>query len=127
MYLSINDLIEFLKLTPYVSNYNKILEKENVSIKSINDQEPFEFIRNFYKDYFTFKNINAKFTYTKERLETYNYLIECPMNVNEFNLKIKYEDEEIIETNFIGIDINYYYDIEEKMIIMKIMHILKIL
>ena len=45
LYLSINDLIEFLKLTPYVSNYNKILEKENVSIKSINAQEPFEFIR----------------------------------------------------------------------------------
>ena len=34
------------------------------------------------------------------------------MNVNEFNLKIKYEDEEIIETNFIGIDMKND-DIEE--------------
>jgi hypothetical protein len=50
LYLSTNNLIEFLKLTPYVSNYNKILEKENISIKSINDEEPFEYIRNFCKD-----------------------------------------------------------------------------
>ena len=113
LYLSTNNLIEFLKLTPYVSNYNKILEKENISIKSINDKEPFEYIRNFCKDYFTFKNINAKFTYTKDRFETYNYLTDCPMNANEFNLKIKYEDEEIIETNFIGIDENLYDDIKE--------------
>ena len=110
LYLSTNNLIEFLKLTPYVSNYNKILEKENISIKSINDEEPFEYIRNFCKDYFTLKNINAKFTYTKYRLETYNYLTDCPMNVNEFNLKIKYEDEEIIETNFIGILFTYEED-----------------
>ena len=110
LYLSTNNLIEFLKLTSYVPNYNKILEKENISIKSINDKEPFEFIRNFCKDYITFKNINAKFTYTKDIIETYNYLADCPMDINEFSLKIKYDDEEIIETNFIGINENYDYN-----------------
>jgi hypothetical protein len=32
------------------------------------------------------------------------------MNINEFNLKIKYEDEEIIEANFIGILFTYEED-----------------
>ena len=97
----------FLKLNPniknpeIVPNYDKINNKVNVSINKINDKNPFEFIRNFCKDYFTFKNKNAKFTYTKKKLYNY-YLKECPMNSDEFNLTIKYDDNDIIETMFIG-------------------------
>ena len=61
LYLSTNYFIEFLEIAKFISNYTKIKEKENIAIKSINNKEPFEFIRNFCKDYFTFKNKNAKF------------------------------------------------------------------
>ena len=83
-------------------NYDKILLKENIPIKFINNEKPFDFIRNFCKEYFTLKNKNAKFTFTKYQLETYFYLSDCPLNSNEFNLTIVYEDEEVIETNLIG-------------------------
>ena len=102
LYLSTNYFIEFLEIAKFIPNYNKIKNKENISIKSINDKEPFEFIRNFCKDYFTFKNKNAKFTYTKMKLFYFN-LFECPMNSDDFNLKIKYEDDEEIETKIIGV------------------------
>ena len=107
LYLSANYLIEYYDLKKYISNYDKIKKKENISIISINDKEPFEYIRSFCKDYITFKNINAKFTETKTYLN-YFVLGECPMDVNEFNLKIKYYDKEIIETNFIIVNFEFF-------------------
>ena len=107
LYLSANYLIEYYDLKKYISNYDKIKKKENISIISINDKEPFEYIRSFCKDYITFKNINAKFTETKTYLN-YFVLDACPMDVNEFNLKIKYYDKEIIETNFIIVNYEFF-------------------
>ena len=107
LYLSANYLIEYYDLKKYISNYDKIKKKENISIISINDKEPFEYIRSFCKDYITFKNINAKFTETKTYLN-YFVLDACPMDVNEFNLKIKYYDKEIIETNFIIVNFEFF-------------------
>ena len=107
LYLSANYLIEYYDLKKYISNYDKIKKKENISIISINDKEPFEYIRSFCKDYITFKNINAKFTETKTYLN-YFVLDACPMDVNEFNLKIKYYDNEIIETNFIIVNYEFF-------------------
>ena len=107
LYLSANNIIENYGFKKYISNYEKIKKKENISIISINDKEPFEFIRSFCKDYITYKNINAKFTVTKTYLN-YFFLRACPMDVNEFNLKIKYYDKEIIETNFIIVNYEFF-------------------
>ncbi len=38
----------------------------------------------------------------------YFSLSECPMNSEEFNLKIEYIDDTILNTNFIGINIKYF-------------------
>ena len=107
LYLSANYLVEYFGLKKYILNYDKIKKKENISIISINDKEPFEYIRSFCKDYITFKNINAKFTETKTYLNNF-VLGACPMDVNEFNLKIKYYDKEIIETNFIIVNFEFF-------------------
>ncbi len=108
LYLSANYLVEYFGLKKYILNYDKIKKKENISIISINDKEPFEYIRSFCKDYITFKNINAKFTKTKTYFLNKFYLDACPMDVNEFNLKIKYYDKEIIETNFIIVNYKFF-------------------
>ena len=54
LFLKPKNLIDYLEIGENIQNHKKIIEKENVPIKSINDKEPFEFIRNFCKDYFTF-------------------------------------------------------------------------
>ena len=103
LYLKINPDIELYNFTEYVQNYKTIKNNEDKPIKKINNKHPFEFIRKFCKDYFTFKNINAKFTYTKKKLRFYN-LYDCPMNKDEFNLTIEYDNNEKIETKFIVIN-----------------------
>ena len=104
-YLEPNYLINYLEIEEEVPNFNRILEKKNAAIKSINDKDPFVFIRNFCKDYITFKNINAKFSFTKYYLlESYFYLSDCPLNSDEFKLNIIFEDEEeSIDTSMIAL------------------------
>ena len=106
LYLKINPGIELYNFTKYVQNYETIKNNEDKPIKKINDKHPFEFIRNFCKDYFTFKNINAKFTYTKRKLFGFYNLYDCPMNKDEFNLIIEYNNNEKIETKFIVVNDN---------------------
>ena len=88
-------------------NYDKILLKENIPIKFINNENPFDFIRNFCKDYHTFKNKNAKFSFTKLLFETYFDLSECPLNLEEFKLNIEYEDGDYINATMIGLLADY--------------------
>jgi hypothetical protein len=70
-YLSQNYLINYFGIENEVPYFTKILNKEKIPIKFINNLKPFDFIRNFCKDYYTFKNKNAKFTVTKLLLENY--------------------------------------------------------
>ena len=102
LYLSPNNIVISLEIEEQVPNFDTILKKENIPIKLINDESPIDFIRNFCKEYFTFKNKNAKFSFTILELETYFYLSDCPLNYKDFNLTIEYEDNETIKTNFIG-------------------------
>ena len=103
LYISTNLYIDYLNLSEYVKNYSIIESYEDKAVISINGEDPFKFIRNFCKDYFATKNKNAKFSYTKIILNNYFSFTECPMNPNEFTIKIKYENNEEYETNFIGI------------------------
>ena len=107
LFLSQNSFIKENNAEEYVPEYDIILAKENISIKSINDQEPFEFIRNFCKDYFTFKNKNAKFTYTKFIIETYFFYSDCPLDFKEFNLNIVYEDDYVLQSQFVSFYVQY--------------------
>ncbi len=110
LYISTNFYIDYFQLSEYVNNYNIIESYEDKAVISINGEDPFNFIRNFCKDYFTTKNINAKFSFSKIILNNYFSLSECPMNLNDFTFKIKYENNEEYETNFVGI---YIYEKEE--------------
>ena len=107
LFLSQNSLIKDLQYEEYLPEYKIILAKENVPIKYINDQEPFEFIRNFCKDYFTFKNKNAKFTFTKFIIENYFFYSECPLDMKEFNINIVYEDDYVLQTQFLTFYADY--------------------
>ena len=106
-YLLHNELINYFEIESEIPFFEKIIEKENIQIKNINGQNPFDFIRNFCKDYYTFKNKNAKFSYTKLLLENYFYLTSCPLNSNEFYLNIEYEDGDYINATLIGLFVDY--------------------
>ena len=110
-YLLHNDLINYFEIESEIPFFEKIIKKENTSINNINGQNPFDFIRNFCKDYHTFKNKNAKFSFTKLLFETYFDLSECPLNLEEFKLNIKYEDGDYINATMIGLlaDFNETY------------------
>ena len=107
LFLSPNSLFKFLGIEDIIPGYKTIIDKANVQIKTINDIDPFEFIRNFCKDYFGLKNKNAKFSYTKMRIDNYFGLSECPMNSEEFNIKIEYIDDTVLNTNLIGLNTKY--------------------
>ncbi len=106
-YLLHNELINYFEIESEIPFFEKIIEKENIQIKNINGQNPFDFIRNFCKDYYTFKNKNAKFSYTKLLLENYFYLSDCPLNLEEFKLNIEYEDGDYINATLIGLFVDY--------------------
>ena len=110
-YLLHNDLINYFEIESEIPFFEKIIKKENTSINNINGQNPFDFIRNFCKDYHTFKNKNAKFSFTKLLFETYFDLSECPLNLEEFKLNIEYEDGDYINATMIGLlaDFNETY------------------
>ena len=55
LFLSPNSLFKFLGIEDIIPGYKTIIDKANVQIKTINDIDPFEFIRNFCKDYFNIK------------------------------------------------------------------------
>ena len=97
-----NDLIEKYNLQEFFPSYQKIKSNSNINIKSINNSHPFEFIRKFGEDFLTFKNKNAKFTYTKFFMPIFK-LKHIPMNEEFFNdFSIEYENNEKINVNFIA-------------------------
>ena len=98
-----NTLVEDNQLNEYFPSYEKIKNNSEKIVKFINGLPPFEFIRNFGKDFLTFKNINAKFTYTKIVLPLFR-LKYIPLSLEELNnFTIIYEGEnEEINVNYIA-------------------------
>ena len=96
-----NEIIEKYNLQQHFPSYQKIKQNSNVNIKKINDSEPFDFIRKFAEDFLTFKNKNAKFTYTKFFMHFFQ-LKYIPLSENDFNdFSIEYENNEKINVNFL--------------------------
>ena len=123
LFLSPNSLFVSSEIRNIIPGFETIIKKADVPIKTINSINPFEFIRNFCKDYFTYKNKNAKFTFTKNVIENKFNLSTCPMDSEEFNLIIEYIDDTIVNTNFIGINTKIIYNNKNYEYLMKFIKI----
>jgi len=104
-----NTVIEYYQFENYFPSYEKIKNNSEKIVDKINGKDPFDFIRDFGKEFLTFKNKNAKFTYTKILLPIFRlkYIPMSPEEFNNFTITYKEGNEEItvnyvaflIETN----------------------------
>ena len=91
----------FIKDFPSCSEYydhsvkDFIASHENISLVSINDTDPFDFIQNFGKEFYDMKNPHARFSLMLRNIHIF-YLNMIPLDMNETsNINFSFgEDEE---------------------------------
>ena len=104
-----NEIKIFIKDFPYCrEKYNKsiqnfIIRHENDSLVSINNQDPFEFIQNFGKEFYDTKNPHARFSFMLRNIHLF-FLFLIPLNKEELSM-INFSFGENEEDN---INLDYY-------------------
>ena len=102
LYLKKVEIVPFIYDDETIPEFiNKATEQE-LTVSSINDTDPFEFIQNFGKEYFDLKNKHSRFTAVIKYISQVP-LFFMPLNEEELNLKIKLSDntEKVIPYFFI--------------------------
>ena len=116
------DFKMYIEPNDYLENYEEsvqkfILEHVDIPLKTIDDQDPFDYIQNWSK-YAATKNGHAQFTYLMEfSVISRFYLRYFPLDYSDLNLKqFEFEDNKILripyfieEPNMKDVEFNEYF------------------